>query len=335
MINFLSRNLYVIGAIILAFILILLLWKVPQWQSNAYRGNFTDEEIQKLSPQEKIQLERNAADIENATRLTLAQIIGGLVLLVGLYFTYQNVKAAQDNAKTAQENIKLTQENLRITEEGKLTERFSKAVELFGSEKIDIRLGGIYALERIARDSQKDHWTVMEILTAFVRENSHKKEEDISPREDIQAIMTVIGRRKWSETETQRLNLEEVNLTKYALTEANLRRTNLFSANLIRADLTRADLIEVNLRGADLHDAFLNGADLSKADLSNANLSNAYLIEVNLSGAFLIGANLSGANLSGANLSGANLSGAEFITSEQILSANNAKKAILPTKLEK
>jgi hypothetical protein len=33
-----------------------------------------------------------------------------------------------------------------------------------------VRLGGIYALERIARDSESDHWAVMEVLTAFVRE---------------------------------------------------------------------------------------------------------------------------------------------------------------------
>ena len=35
-----------------------------------------------------------------------------------------------------------------------------------------MRIGGIYALERIARDSAKDHPTVMEVLTAFIREHS-------------------------------------------------------------------------------------------------------------------------------------------------------------------
>ena len=36
-------------------------------------------------------------------------------------------------------------------------------------------IGGIYALERIARDSAKDHPTVMEVLTAFIREHSREQ----------------------------------------------------------------------------------------------------------------------------------------------------------------
>ena len=38
-----------------------------------------------------------------------------------------------------------------------------------------IRLGGIYALERIARDSEKDHGPIMEVLTAYVREKAPRK----------------------------------------------------------------------------------------------------------------------------------------------------------------
>ncbi|WP_062294251.1 hypothetical protein [Nostoc piscinale] len=41
-----------------------------------------------------------------------------------------------------------------------------------------MRLGAIYTLERIAKDSAKDHWTIMEVLTAFVRENAPRKLEE-------------------------------------------------------------------------------------------------------------------------------------------------------------
>jgi hypothetical protein len=37
-----------------------------------------------------------------------------------------------------------------------------------------VRIGGIYALERIARDSAKDHPTVMEVLNAFIRDHSRE-----------------------------------------------------------------------------------------------------------------------------------------------------------------
>lgn len=300
--NFSNRNLFLlIGG--LAFLLLVLL-VVPLIQSNRYRERFT-QELQNLKPDEKIELEKNAAEIENSTRLTIAQIVGGIGLLIGLYLTYQNVKAAQDNAKTAQENVKTAQESLRITEknaqenlrlleEGKLTERFSKAVEMLGSEKLDVRIGGIYALERISRDSKHDHWTVMEVLTAFVRENApynpdKKKDslEQTKPREDIQAAMTVIGRRKWSETETQWLNLREVDLFQCNLYKANLIKANLSEANLSEANLKEADLIGAMLIGAIMIKTYCSGANLSKANLYHADWNEIFLFEANLDGTYL------------------------------------------------
>ena len=41
---------------------------------------------------------------------------------------------------------------------------------------MEIRLGGIYALERISNESEKDYWPIMEILTAYVRKNSSVEE---------------------------------------------------------------------------------------------------------------------------------------------------------------
>lgn len=61
--------------------------------------------------------------------------------------------------------------NVLAIKEGQVTERFSKAVEHLSDARLAVRLGGIYALERISKDSPiKDFWTIIEILTAFVRE---------------------------------------------------------------------------------------------------------------------------------------------------------------------
>jgi len=54
--------------------------------------------------------------------------------------------------------------DIEIAQNGQMTERFTKAVDQLGSNQVAIRLGGIYALERIARDSRQDHWTIMETL---------------------------------------------------------------------------------------------------------------------------------------------------------------------------
>jgi hypothetical protein len=53
-----------------------------------------------------------------------------------------------------------------LTQQGQITDRYTKAIEQLGSDKLDVRLGGIYALERIATDSQRDHPTVVEVLSA-------------------------------------------------------------------------------------------------------------------------------------------------------------------------
>jgi uncharacterized protein YjbI with pentapeptide repeats len=268
----------------------------------------------------------------------IATIIAGF----GLLLTYLD---AQQDRQDARENRKLTEDRL-------VTDRFSKAVEQLGKigEKQEpVRIGGIYSLERIAKDSPTDHWTVMEVLTAYIRNNSPlpKKSEKLNSQSrigiDIQSALTVIKRREFkNDPDGQVLNLNNSYLKQANLEGANLREANLFRANLFRANLREANLREANLREANLFRVNLEGAYLFRANLEGANLEGANLFIANLEGAYLEGANLGGAylgvadlegaylfranleganlfraylfraNLEGANLSGANLSGANL-----------------------
>jgi hypothetical protein len=47
----------------------------------------------------------------------------------------------------------------------RIIESYSKAVSQLASDKMEERLGGIYTLERISKESPADYWTVMETLT--------------------------------------------------------------------------------------------------------------------------------------------------------------------------
>jgi Pentapeptide repeats (8 copies) len=136
---------------------------------------------------------------------------------------------------------------------------------------LELRLGGIYALERIARDSERDHWPIMEVLTAYVREHAptHLPANQTNPvaqdpaplATDIQAIVTVIRRREWNyEKNDQRLDLHRTDLH-----GADLRDTHLTRANLTGANLTGTNLGDANLTRADLLDSYLMGADLKDA----------------------------------------------------------------------
>jgi uncharacterized protein YjbI with pentapeptide repeats len=228
-----------------------------------------------------------------------------------------------------------------------ITERFTRSIEQLGNNEETIRIGGIYALERIAKDSPRDGWTIMEVLSSFVRGKQNIKGQDLDQlsaiRTDAQAALTAIARRKINlENDQQYLDLSLTNLREANLVGANLDRvkinssslikadlrdanlncanlnhTDLNSANLTRAQLDRANLIQANLSNTNLSSANLNEANLNKANLSDAildgaTLTNASLGNTNLSGAILIGANLRGATLSKANLTKADLSGADL-----------------------
>jgi hypothetical protein len=247
---------------------------------------------------------------ENDVRTTLLQGLGALVLLAGAVTTWLQLQAT----------LARNREELRLNREGQVTERFTRATEQLGSGTLGVRLGGIYALERIAKDSPRDHGPIMEVLTAFIRERARWR-GDLPPAEgtqspkppaDIQASLTVLGRRvidpKWREPN---LDLFLADLRWAWLYKAHLKR-----AALVGARLERAVLIGAHLEGADLNHAHLEGAVLREAHLEGANLSGAHL-----EGADLSGAHLSEANLDGAVLHEANLEGALNLTKEQISSA--------------
>ena len=188
-----------------------------------------------------------------AGQVTLVQIITALFVLVGLYWSSRRVLAAEDN--------------VRVAQEGQITERFTRAIEQLGHEEMAIRLGGIYALERIAKDSEKDHGPIMEVLTAYVREKANKLRLDVlrvaeRPPTDIQATLTVISRRKT--TDIKRLDdffdLTNTHLAGVALYEADLSGATLHGVNLSGALLIGVNLSGVNLHGADLHETNLRGA---------------------------------------------------------------------------
>lgn len=115
-----------------------------------------------IEPGKGFAQEKERLKLEDDTRKTVAQIVGGVVLLGSILFTYNT--------------FRLQQESFSLAQEGQFTDRFTKAVEQIGSDKLEVRLGGLYALERIAKDSPKDHSTVMEILVANVRANQRKEE---------------------------------------------------------------------------------------------------------------------------------------------------------------
>ena len=251
----------------------------------------------------------------DAARGRLLTLGASLFAAAALIFTALNFNLLRRNSEQSDQWQQRTHE---LTEQGQVTDRYTRAIEQLGSDKLDVRIGGIYALERVARDSGRDHLTVMEVLSAMVREHSREPwpaPADDGPgadvpervtRPDVQAAVTVIGRRD------VRYDRPPVNLAGADLTRANLAGANLAEADLTRANLAWADLTRANLAGANLSNAYLEGANLTDANLSNAHLEFADLTRADLAGTDLTCADLTWADLTGTHLWGANLSDADL-----------------------
>ncbi len=306
--------------------------------------------------------------IKNDVIKTAAQILGGAFFLFGLYFTWLNLEATKEKNRA----------DLNIAQEKQTTDLFTRAIEQLGSNRLEVRLGGIYALERIARDSEKDHGPIMEVLTAYVRQHAPapkplaaptapvKPEEgqeaqaapplETKPQSDVQAVLTVIGRRArtFGKGEHQGLDLRGTDLRGADLRNAHLEgallsiahlegadlrgahleKAILENAHLENADLLLAHLEGAILRGAHLEEAILSGVYLEYAVLVGAHLEYAFLWGAHLEGAFLGEAHLKGAFLGGAHLKGAHLTYAQGLTREQLAGALNLDENMLPDYLK-
>jgi hypothetical protein len=273
------------------------------------------------------------------------QGLGGLALLGTLYFS----------ART-----------LRLNRRGQVTERFTKAIEQLASEKLAIRLGGIYALEQIALDSEELHWPVMEVLTAFLRENSatgsarsviealHDHLERATPlawdpgeagtmqpglATDLQAIATVLGRRPEQRRRSEERTGRQLDLSGVWLPKARLAGAHLEGANLKGARLHWASFVGANLRGANLAGAHLYESHLEGAHLEEAYFGGANLVRASLGKSFLLppDSEANGAHLAGASFSGARLMGTTFrgtdVTGDQLGQGTIDDETLLPSRL--
>ncbi|WP_028313351.1 pentapeptide repeat-containing protein [Desulfatibacillum aliphaticivorans] len=338
-----KKSLTTLAVLFIAWLVLFLVIELPQIQTKDYPSTTSKERTDKHS----------ATD---SHRITIIHGLGGLAALVAAILAFRRMRA--------------TERQLEATEDGQVTERYTKAIEQLGSENMAVRLGGIYALERIANEcdieKKNDYWTVMEVLTAFLRMNSQanivKSETSskvpIKPAEsqdqendlgspcaplaaDLLAIVEVIRRRKYSYNNGESFPLD---LSKTNLHAANFTEANLHMAKFIMSDLTGADFTNGNLSGAKFSGGRFTGADFLYADLTNArffdvDLTRAFFLDANLTGAVfsrvdLKNAELIGGDFSMARFNAADLSGATLFDAD-LTKTNLNKTKLIGTKYDK
>lgn len=253
---------------------------------------------------------REKIDAVNTTRQILLAAVGGTAILVGLGFTSRTYY---------------------LSRQGQLTDRYTKAITQLASDKVAERVGGIYALEHLMRESTTQHSTVVAVLAAFIRERASTnprrsrgerdsgsrvepstpeiQQREPKPATDVQAALTVLARRP-AGPEPDDINLSDTDLRGADLRWAQLERVQLGQSWLQYANLSSANLKAAFMRRAQLQHAWLVGVQLDEADLIDAQLEQANLGGTQLRNTDLRMAGLRSAHLRRADLTSASLAAA-------------------------
>lgn len=218
---------------------------------------------------------KDSAALENENRRTVLQGVGGLFFFVTAWLSFRN---------------------LQIAEGKQAMERLSEAAKLLSdSERTSIR-GGIYTLERIAKDSPDARWSVVEILIAFVTERSPLQNNDgqriYKPVDaDIQAALAVIVQCMSKET-SHTANLIRLDLNGACFEDVELKRINFQNCDLVRASFKRAKLADVFFWQSALLNANFTGAVFSNVSFVQSELTNTNFSSTDLTGALFLAPSL-------------------------------------------
>lgn len=218
-------------------------------------------------------------------RITALTAVVAVAIALGTLYVTQSANQQQDTSDQLQ---------VKLETQKQVNDRFALATDQLGSDQVDVRVGGMYAFERIMQDSPPDEARVLAVLSTYVRGHATTPPPGTPPAPptlDVQTALTVLGHHR---------------------NAASSSAIDLSYSYLVAAKLQGAQLHGANLRGADLTGAYLQGADLSEADLYAANLAHSYLSGVDIDPKGPQGANLRGADLSEADLTGAYLAGVDL-----------------------
>lgn len=197
----------------------------------------------------------------------------------------------------------VAQKQVNVAEQGQITDRLNKAVEGLGAEKtvkdeygestkpnLEVRIGAIYALERIAQDSLRDHIQVMETLCAYVRNNVIS--DNIGTRVDVQTALLVLDRRSKKALAHERdrgyyLDLAECSFHTLTLSDSMFQNSRLDgtmwtncsfqSTSFSGADMTNCQFSECIIQNSHFKDAVMSGVKFSHSTIEGNRFDQAKL----------------------------------------------------------
>jgi uncharacterized protein YjbI with pentapeptide repeats len=264
--------------VLVAIMVALAIVVVPEWQAR------------RLPIRDLVERSKRADEY----RRTLVQFFGALAVVATLFFTSQQIAT---------------------TREGQVTDRLGRAIQHMGSGDTVQMVGGIYELDRVARESPTDRAAAVQVLAAFVRTHApvrdtalfeaHSKSL-VKPRPEIAAALTVLRRWSWSPggAGNYRVDLSKTELAQVDLASADLHDADFTGAH-ISGDLRRVVLDDAAMDAVLLYDFSLDSASLKRIRLRDANLCFGSMRSTALDSASLARSQWSSVNVAGATFRGA------------------------------
>lgn len=259
----------VLALVALVWLVSQTIWVWPGQLSSIARGRADDNTYLKAVTDTRTSLLQAVAGLG----VFLAAVVAALTLWFNRHAHKETLTATH---KALEQTQAQTEATLELTRRGQVNERFAKAIEHLAEERnLDIRLGGIYALEQVARDAPELHAPIVEILCAFLRAHAHGPSDAYGPSRatstpaDWQAAVSVLGHR---EVPNDRRHLD---LKGVYLPGCNFSRTNFTSSIFDQSKLLAATFEQAQLAGAQFREADLHLVNFRNADLTGANFSDS------------------------------------------------------------
>lgn len=166
--------------------------------------------------------------------------------------------------------------------EAQITDRYARAVEQLGSSDTAVRLGALYALERLAHDSPNDRDTIYDVICAYIRHHSIQRDEYQRPvLDDVEGLIVPVDGRAVDYRAALDIVLREREPREYEvpqlrdLTGAVVNDRTIVRTPLTEMDLSGATLTHVTFEECSLDRVNFHGADLEKVEFDDTLLGPA------------------------------------------------------------
>ena len=246
--------------------------------------------------------------IDKESKITFTSFgsgLGGLIVIIGLYFFYQRLEKQQK-----QIDIQINQ---------RVDDRFNSAINLLGSSETSARTGAIYALYELAIEEEKYRSQITQILCSHIRsktnEAEYKKTHSKRPSNEIQTTIDLLFKEEglYAQGFKGVAKPSKANLSHAYLMGADFRDAQCQGVDFKYAQCQKAVFRDVQCQKADFGDARCQGAVFFGAKCQKANFMGARCRGADFRDVWCQEADFRNARCQKADFAGARCRGADFM----------------------